>query len=370
MSPYLAAPSRLLEVAESKLKATGIRCVGIERRSTADWTHAARFWTFLRKERIDLVHSHFFVASLFASPLAKLAGVPAVVETFHLREIWREEKWIKGNFWVDRQIGRFVDRYIAVSHAVERHLIETKRISASKVTTIYNGRDLKRFRPRSPVESALARSELGVTENQVVLVLGRLEEQKGHVFLIEALRLLAPRWPNLVGLFAGTGALQGQLLAQSESSGLSNRIVFLGQRNDTERLLAAADVVALPSLFEGLPLVAIETLAMAKPILATDIDGTREVVVHGDTGLLARPADPAALAAGIERLLRDRALADRLAQRGRSVVERNFDVRIQVARTAEVYRRLLEGKFIRPKRSTESQMSSRKHLAIQSIGRR
>ena len=340
--PYLAGPRQLLEAMKQRLGALDLRCIAIEQTSPLDLRPSKKFLNFLRVERIDLVHSHLFVASLFASPLARLAGVSAVVETFHLREVWREGKWLKGSFWLDRQVGRFVDRYIAVSHVVERHLIESKRIARSKVVTILNGRDLARFHPPTPGESERARAELGVSDQQVVMVLGRLEQQKGHVFLIEAFRQLAPRWPKLVAFFAGTGALESELKASCEVSGLTDRITFLGYRNDTERLLAAADIVVLPSLFEGLPLVAIEALAMARPFVATDVEGTREIVADSDTGLLVRPADPAALADGIERILIDPALGACLGRRGRALVEQNFDIRQQIAMTVDVYRRLFK----------------------------
>jgi glycosyltransferase involved in cell wall biosynthesis len=178
-----------------------------------------------------------------------------------------------------------------------------------------------------------------------MLVLGRLEQQKGHVFLIEAFKGLAARRPKLIALFAGSGALECELKIRCEAAGLTDRIVFLGYRDDTEQLLAAADLVVLPSLFEGLPLVAVETLAMARPMVATDVEGTREIVADGETGLLVRAADPAALAFGIERLLANPALGARLGRRGRAVVEQNFDIRQQIAKTVEVYQRLLDQKM-------------------------
>jgi len=277
-----------------------------------------------------------------------------VVETFHLREAWREGKWFKGSFWLDRQVGRLVDRYIAVSHAAERHLLETKGIAQSKVVTIHNGRDLTRFHPPSRAEIARARAELGLSDKQVLLVLGRLEPQKGHEFLIDALRRVVPRWPKLVALFAGEGRLESELMARREAAHLTEHISFLGYRADTERLLAAADLVVLPSLFEGLPLVAVETLAMGRPFVATDVEGTREIVADGETGLLVTPADPASLAEGIERILADPALGARLGCRGRALVEDKFDIRRQIAKTFDVYRQLLSGTPIRKARARTS----------------
>jgi glycosyltransferase involved in cell wall biosynthesis len=342
MRPYVAGPSMLLERVKDELEAAQVRVFPVERTALYDWRKALRFVAFLRRERIALVHSHMFIGSIFASPLARLARAPAVVETFHLRETWREGKWLKGNFWIDRQISRFVDVYIAVSNAVREHLENTKSIPPAKIRTIYNGRDLARFRPPSADEAARIRTDLGLGNRKMVLVLARLEPQKGHVYMIEAARILAATWPQLTVLFAGAGQLESELRKACDEAMLGGRIRFVGFRPDSARLLAAADVVVLPSLFEGLPLVAIEALATACPMVATNIEGTREIVIDEVTGLLVPPANSDALAGAIDRLLRDRAFARRLGAQGRSLVEQRFSLKAQLDSTVAVYREVLE----------------------------
>jgi glycosyltransferase involved in cell wall biosynthesis len=282
---------------------------------------------------------------MFASPIAKMAGVPATVETFHLPEVWRQGKFLKGSFWIDRQVGRFVDQYVAVSHAAESHLVKRKRIAPQMIRLIHNGRDLIRFHPPSQRERTEARTALGVEDRQVVVTLGRFEIQKGHRFLIEALALLAPQWPSLIALFAGSGELEADLMLQRDSATLGERIKFLGMSREPERILAAADVVVLPSLFEGLPLTAVEALACALPMVATDIDGTREVVIHEHTGLLVPPRNPELLAFAIAKILTDHTFAKQLGEQGRGYVEKHFDVRMQIEDTVKAYRELLHRKM-------------------------
>jgi glycosyltransferase involved in cell wall biosynthesis len=339
--PWLAARPALLDQMTADLKRLEIGCVSIANPSLWAVSSAARFVGFLRRKRIAVVHSHMFPASMFASPLARLAGVRGVVETFHLREVWREQKLLKRHFWLDRQVARFVDRYIAVSHAAERHLVDNKGIARSKIAVIHNGRDLTRFHPPSPSERMKARAGLEIDGRHALLVLGRLEPQKGHLYLIAALRSLVPDYPRLLALFAGSGAMESDLRTKCRAAGLDKNVVFLGQRDDSDKLLAAADIVLLPSLYEGLPLVAIEALATERPMVASDIEGTREIVIDGDTGLLVPPADPAALAAGIRRLLESPRLAATLGARGRAFVERKFDVRKQIALTIRVYEEII-----------------------------
>ena len=339
--PCLAAPGELIAAMEPGLSAAGVKCLPLEFSSRLDVMAAARLLRFIRRENIALVHCHLFTASLLGAGLARMAGVGAVLETCHGPEVWRMGKGLRGRFWVDRQVGRLVDKYIAVSHAAARHLIATKRVPKSKVRVIHNGRDLGRFAPADTRRRAATRAALGLGDEPTILTLARLDDQKGHRHLIDALAILAPRQPKLVTLLAGEGPLEAALRAQCAALGLADRVRFLGYRRDVPELFEAADLVVLPSLYEGLPLVAIEALAARRPMVATEVDGTPEVVIHERTGLLAAPANPPALAAAIERLLDDPALASRLASAGCKFVQENFALQRQIEQTAALYSELI-----------------------------
>jgi glycosyltransferase involved in cell wall biosynthesis len=227
-----------------------------------------------------------------------------------------------------------------VSHAAERHLVGNKRVPKNKIRVIHNGRDLERFAPVNANRRIATRAALGLVNEPVILTMARLDDQKGHRHLIDAIGILASHRSNLVTLLAGDGPLEHSLRAQCAALGLMDRVRFLGYRRDVAELFEAADVVVLPSLYEGLPLVAIEALAAGRPMVATEVDGTPEVVIHERTGLLVPPANPVALAAAIERLLDDPALAARLASEGRKFVHENFAVRRQIEQTAALYSEL------------------------------
>ncbi len=339
--PFLAAPAKLIAAMEPELSAAGVKCLPLQFSSRLDLIAGARLLRFLRRESIALVHCHLFTASLQGAGVARMAGVGAVLETCHGPEVWRTGKGLRGRFWVDRQVGRLVNMYIAVSHAAAHHLIATKGVPRSKVRVIHNGRDLDRFASMDAERRAATRAALGLGDEPACLTLARLDDQKGHRHLIDALAILAPRWPKLVALLAGEGPLEPALRAQCAALGLADRVRFLGYRRDVPELLEAADLVVLPSLYEGLPLVAIEALAAGRPMVATEVDGTPEVVIHERTGLLAPPANPAALAAAIERLLGDPALGSRLASQGRKFVQENFALQRQIDQTAALYSELM-----------------------------
>jgi glycosyltransferase involved in cell wall biosynthesis len=342
--PYLAAPPDLLRLMAPELALAGVRTVAIRRSSPSDFRDAVVLLKALRQEPIAIVHSHLFVGSMFASPLARLARVRAVVETFHLPEVWRTGKRLKRSFWLDRQVARCVDRYVAVSAAAAGHLTDRKRIPKRKVRTIYNGRDLSRFHPPSAAEHRAARVAFGLVGEPAVVVIGRLEPQKGHALMLEAAAILTRSLPTLKVFFAGSGSLERELRARCNTAGLTETVSFLGHRSDLEVLLAAADVAVMPSLYEGLPLTAIEAMAMARPVVATDIEGMREVVVDGLSGFLVGVGDAGALAQAIERLVRFPVLARQLGVNGRRRVERHFDLRFQVEGTVSLYEELLSSR--------------------------
>lgn len=338
--PYLAAPNELIAAMEPQLSNAGVKCLELEFSSRLDVAAGARLMRFIRREDIALLHCHLFTASLLGAGPARMAGVGKVLETCHGPEVWRMGKMLRGSFWVDRQVGRLVDKYIAVSHAAARHLIATKGVPPGKVQVIHNGRDLARFGATDAQRRIATRAALGLSDAPAILVPARLDQQKGHRYLLDALAILAPRWPELITLLAGDGALESSLREQCAALGLGDRVRFLGYRRDVPELLEAADLVVLPSLYEGLSLVTIESLAAGRPMVATEVDGTPEVVIHEKTGLLAPPANPAALAAAIERMLSDPAMAKRLGSEGRKFVHENFTLQRQIEQTVAVYSEL------------------------------
>ena len=174
-------------------------------------------------------------------PAGPAGGVPVIVETPHVREQWRSG-WLKSRFVVDRLAGRFVDRYIAVSEANARYLIAEKRLPARKVTVIANGCDVDGFDPTRPAPAGL-RAALGFgAADPVLLVVGRLEPQKGHAVLLAALPMVRRRIPNVRLVCLGEGGLRGALEAQAASLGLADAVRFVGFRAPVHDWFALADV--------------------------------------------------------------------------------------------------------------------------------
>lgn len=304
------------------------------------WREAWQFIRFLRREQIDVVHAHMIRAALVAVPLARLAGVPVVVHTCHVREAWRT-RWMTRRFWLDRRISAMADMTIAVSESTRDYLIKEKQIPPSAVKVIRNGRASQNL-VCSPVAQQRLRSEFAIEPDELVIgVFGRLEPQKGHAFLLEALRSVRNRVRVKV-LLVGEGSLRQQLAAEAERLGVSDILVFTGYRFDATQLMDGCDLVVLPSLFEGMPLVPIEAAALGKAIVATAVDGTCEVVVQGATGLLVPPRDPAALSTGIIELLLDQPRRVAMGERARKRAQASFSLQRQLQETEQLYLSLLD----------------------------
>lgn len=306
----------------------------------SDFRGAYQLARALKRHHIQILHSHMFRASFFASPLARRLKVPVVLDTSHGREMWR--KGLKSFFFVDRFVSRQVDRTIAVSHSTARYLIEAKGLPASKIHVIHNGVNPQRY-SRDP-EAAKQLKHLLQVDGDVPLLLavGRLESQKGHRILLQAMPTILNRFPKAHLVCLGEGSLRAQLQSEVDASGLHRAVTFLGYQPDVPRWLASADLTILPSLFEGLPMIAIESLASECPIVATAVDGTPEVVLDGITGLLVPPANPDRLAHAVMKILAHPNLARWMAQNGRDLILQNFTVETMVGRNQELYLHLWE----------------------------
>jgi glycosyltransferase involved in cell wall biosynthesis len=314
----------------------GVEMVPLRLESPFDMTGSWRLAKILRRLKADIFHAHMFQASFAGTPTAAACGVAAIFETPHIREQWRSG-WIKSHYFIDRAMSSIVERYIAVSEANARYLVGVKGLPESKVVVIPNGCDVSKFEP-SRQEPRDLRERLRIGSADPVLVVGaRLETQKGHRILINALPVVLEQFPATKLVCVGDGSLRGELEAMARENRLSHAVRFVGYQPDIAEWLALADVVVLPSFYEGMPLIALEALAAGRPMVATATDGTVEVVIDGKTGLTVKPGDPRELSAAILRLLHDPTLGKQFAAAGRAHVLAHYSMTKQVQATQDLY---------------------------------
>lgn len=315
----------------------------------------------LRRERPAVFHAHMSspIACKYGLAAAVLARVPAVLGTVQVGEF---EPPDRSSYWQLRALAHGVDRFLAVSRAIADELVERLDWPAEKIDVSYNAVDLARVEAVAP---AGLREELGAGEGRpLVLTPARLDAQKGHAVLLEALAEV----PDAVFAFAGEGPEREPLEALAARLGVADRVRFLGRREDVPELLAACDVFCLPSLYEGSSLAVLEAMAARRAMVSSAIGGTDELIEDGRNGLLVPPGDAPALAAALRRALGDPALREELALSARERVERDLTRERMAARVTGVYRELLgEGANGEPAAALERLPESRRNPALRRL---
>jgi glycosyltransferase involved in cell wall biosynthesis len=292
-----------------------------------------RLVRLLRDERPDVVHTYLLNAGLYGRLAAIAAGVPVILAAE--QNVYRRKK--RRHAILERLLAARTFRVVACCRTVGDFYRRQTGVPADKIAVVYNA---ARFGPEpSPADREPARRALGLPPEAIVLgTLGRLTEQKGQAVLLRAVADLAPRFPELVLFLAGDGPLRAELEAFAERLGVGSRVRFLGVRRDRAALYAAMDAFVLPSLWEGLSLSLVEAMGAGRPVVATTVGGNPEVVEQGRTGLLVPPEEPAALAAAIVELLRDRQLAAEIGRAAAREARARFSIEEHVARIAALYR--------------------------------
>jgi glycosyltransferase involved in cell wall biosynthesis len=288
---------------------------------------------FLRRERVDILHSHMFGSNVWGAALATLGRVPVFVA--HEQGFTFEGARLRP--FLDRQvIARAADAVIVVSQEDERTMIDAGGIPPEKIRLVRNG-----IAPPMPSGSDV-RGELAIPPDaQVVGAVAVLRPEKALDVLVAAAALLTAEFPHLRILIAGGGPEEARLRALVRELGLDETVVLLGLRRDVADVLAAVDVVALSSDREGTPLAVMEAMAAAKPVVATRVGGIPDLIEDGVHGLLVAPRDPSALAGALGRLLRDGQLRKELGRRGQERQRREFDVGVAVQRVEAIYEELV-----------------------------
>lgn len=303
--------------------------------SPGDVTGAIQLARLLMREHFQIVHSHMFWSSLFASPIARLCGVPIIVETLHGTEAWR--KGWKASYLIDRATTRFVSKYVAVSEYDARFLEQKKGVPREKIAVIHNGVDLERFANATSKRKAI-RQVIGSEDSDCILIMvARFHAGKGHRILFEAMRELVQVHPRLRLICLGEGEEEQQLRELRRTFGLERCIQLPGYQQNVAEWIAAADINVLPSFYEGLPLTILEAMASGVPTVASNVGGIPDVIEDGVNGILVPPGDSHRLATAISQLMGNWALRTKMGEAAYKRVSQRFTLEQQVSSTKNMY---------------------------------
>jgi glycosyltransferase involved in cell wall biosynthesis len=290
----------------------------------------------LRREKVSILHSHAYFANTMGRMAAILARVPvrfAHIQSSH----WSSDERSSRNYLVDRLLSHFTSRVIACSDSAAGFQLEALKINPRKVITIYNCTDVEKYANQGA--TGTQRKELGIGEDDLVIgSVGRLEKLKGHRLLLEVTRDLIESFPTLKLVIIGDGEEREVLEKKRSDLGLVNHVILTGIRNDVEKLLPVLDVYVQPTIGrEGLPLTVVEAMAAKLPVVASDIGGTREAVLHKQTGILVAPGDKDDLARALSQILRDREMRCLMSQEGWKLCKQKFGVTHMVEALTTLY---------------------------------
>lgn len=294
--------------------------------------------SYLRREKIDLVHTHCSVPGFMGRVAARMAGVPIVFHTVHGYHFHDRSSALQRAFFVslERIAGFGTDLLLSQNRVGMDDTMRHKIVPADRLRYIGNGVDLEKFHP------AVRKSTHG--RPVTITCVARFEGVKNHQMLLEAARLLRERGVEFRLRLAGDGPLRQACETFCDQAGIRSHVEFAGYCDDIAAVLSDTDIAVLTSVKEGIPRAVLEPMGVGLPVVATRVSGTREVVRDQETGYLIELGDAKAFADALERLIADPALRERLGARGRQVALAEFDEAALVERLAQMYGELLRHK--------------------------
>ena len=298
------------------------------------------FNKIIRENDISLIITYHEASDSYGLIISKIYGIPVISN--------RRDMGFKTDArqrMIYRLFGRFFNGVIAVSHGVEEEIVRRGWFPKNRVITIYNGVQLKDYTDGQDVDEIKA--NIGINRDRLIVgTVANLRWVKGIQWLIEAASIISKHNPEVEFLIIGDdlnepGCTRKDMESVANKLNVLGKVHFMGKRNDVRDLISVFDVAVVPSLSEGFSNTILEYMASSKPVIATDVGGNREGVLHGETGLLVPPKDSLALAQAIRAVLEDKELALRFGRAGRRRVEENFSLEKMVTNYEHLFEQMM-----------------------------
>jgi glycosyltransferase involved in cell wall biosynthesis len=316
---------------EARAQQMGLPTVSISVMKQQDWRDYGRLRSFLHEHKTDVLHVHWSLDMIVPGVAALREHVPVRILSRHMPYPFKNRL---GTMLYSRVL---FTRMITVSRSVRETLVGCG-VSPSRVEVIHHGTDVEAF-SKTTVPAAQMRASLGIPENHVAVgIVGRIAPEKGHRYLLDAARAIGDRYP-VCFVVIGDGSDEETVRKSAANLGLSDRVLFVGFRDDVNNAMSALDIVVVPSTWnEPCSAVVQQAMALSKPVVGTRVGGTPEMIEDNETGLLVPPADSDALAAAISRLCGDAFMRRRMGNAGRDLVEAQFSLRAMTDKIEALYR--------------------------------
>jgi len=326
-----------------RVRETGIEVFILKKKFKFDLSVIWVLYTLIKRENVDILHTFLFTSNFFARIAGIIAGVKIIISSERNVDSWKRSY----HKIIDRILEKFTDKVIVNSKAVEDFYKRAENVPSSKIIAIYNGIDIDEWDPEN-INGETLRRRFNIRKDRLVVgSIGQLKSAKGYQYYIEAAGIVLKRVPNVVFCLVGGGRERKGLEGIRDDLGLKERFIFMGEDIDIKPYFAMFDIFVCPSLREGHPNTLLEAMAMAKPIVATDVGGISETISDRETGLLVPSGNALSLAESIVYLIEHRDLAREMGLRARHHVKNHYSSKNMIESTEDIYKELVSRKLIR-----------------------
>jgi len=290
-----------------------------------------KFYRVLKKNKFDLIHTSGLKVSLIARFISILSSETNIVHSQNSIDDWRKPY----HLFLDRITSPQVKLYIANNHSTKSILIKREKIPSNKISVIHNGIDYSLYNKK---EHTLIKHEFNINKKTIVLTcVANLRNAKNHLFLLDVCKKLSEINIDFVFLFVGDGPLKSIVKKRIKEYGLELKVLILGLRSDVKKILADSNIFVLGSLWEGLPGSIMEAMASSLPVVATDVGGINELVIHDKTGYLCKSNDIIDMTGKLKYLISNNQVRDRMGKEGLNHIKINFQLKQKVSELEACY---------------------------------
>jgi len=330
----MVASLRARDAASRKLEANGVKMFYIDK-GKYSFANVVTLAEVVRQEKIDLLHLHGYSAANFGRLAARQCGIPNVMHE------WAVLKTLPHQFVMDRLLRGKTDIAVGVSQGVCDFLVAARSVPRNKTRVVWNGVNLNNFKTVEPEKVQAFKKQFSlVPQHKIVGTVTRLREEKGNRHFIEAAPQVRREFPDARFIIVGDGPQRDELEALAKKLKLDGKLHFAGFVSEVAVALAAMDIYVMASLTEGFPFALAEAMAAGKTVAVTNVGGMKEMVQHEENGLLVPPANAAAMAVALVRLLKNPTLRQHLGDAARRRSQ-EFSVERNVMALEAIYAELL-----------------------------
>ncbi len=316
-----------------EIEKLGIKVILLSQKNNGtDYLSFLKIAQVFRNEEVEVIHTHNSQPLIEGTMGSLLSGVKRIVHTDHGRIFPDKKRYM----FAERLASMFCYKIVGVSLKTAQDLMKYEKIPPKKVITISNGVDGSKF--NISIDKEHKKDELGIkNKGPIIGLASRLSEEKGVKYLISAMPKIINNYPDCCLIIAGNGHLKKELQDYTIKLGVRENIVFIGSRIDMPELFNLFDLVVLPSISEGMPMVLLEAMAAGCPIVATEVGGVPAIIQHDHNGSLVKPGDPDALVSAILRLIGDKELRARYSYHGLDIFNNKYSAEIMTRKYEQLY---------------------------------